>query len=158
MTPAQALIRDFVDGDELPLREVFHSSVHRLAGTHYTEEQLEAWAPGEFDSAAWRAKIRGIRPFVAVMAAGIAGYASLRKDGYIDHFYVAGTFARQGIGTALMNHLVAKAARRRIAQLTANVSLCAEQFFAMNGFSVVERRTVRAGAVTLTNVHMCRSP
>jgi putative acetyltransferase len=153
-----ALIRDFMPGDELALREVFHSSVHQLAGTHYTAEQLEAWAPAAFDAAAWTAKMRAIHPFVAVKAAGIAGYASLGKDGDIDHFYVAGAFARQGIGTALMNLILAKAARHRIARLTADVSLCAEGFFAINGFFVVERRTVRSAAVTLANARMCRSP
>jgi putative acetyltransferase len=158
MKAAQVVIREFTLGDELRLREVFHSSVHRLAGTHYTAEQLEAWAPLVFDTAAWIAKIRALRPFVAVKAADIAGYASLGKEGYIDHFYVAAAFAGQGIGTALINHLLAVAARHRIAQLTAHVSLCAEEFFATNGFIVVERQTIRAGEVTLANARMCRSP
>ena len=42
------------------------------------------------------------KPFVAEIEGQIVGYADLQEDGYIDHFFVSGSMARRGVGSALM--------------------------------------------------------
>jgi putative acetyltransferase len=44
-------LRGFLEGDEAALRAVFESAIHGVAIRDYTLEQLDAWAPREFDPA-----------------------------------------------------------------------------------------------------------
>jgi putative acetyltransferase len=150
-------IRRFKAGDEPVLRSVFFSSVHDLTGGHYSLEQQFAWAPVDHDPAAWARRIRDIQPFLAEVDGAVAGYADLQPSGYIDHFYVAGAFARHGVGRALMNHLLARARSLRIPELWSHVSLTAEPFFSKYGFQVEARNEFLLRGVTLVNATMRKS-
>lgn len=152
------LIRAYRPGEEAALREVFRSSVHQRASRDYSPEQLEAWAPREYDPDWWNRRIHGNRPFVAEVDGRIAGYADLQDSGYIDQFFVAGGHTGRGVGSALMRHLLGEAARRRIGALFADVSLTAEPFFARHGFVVETRRQVVVRNVSLANARMRRAP
>ena len=52
-------IRTFRNGDEAALHAIFHSSVYALACKDYTTEQLDAWAPRQYDAAQWGEWVRG---------------------------------------------------------------------------------------------------
>jgi putative acetyltransferase len=130
-------IRRFLDGDEPALHAVFHSAIHGLACKDYTSEQIEAWAPQQVDPALWARRMRGIQPFVVVAPDGIAGYADVQASGYIDHFFVAARYARQGVGRLLMGRIHEEARTQGIGVLTSDVSRTAQAFFASFGFSIV---------------------
>ncbi len=150
-------IRSFRPGDAPALRSVFHAAVHCLACGHYSAEQLAAWAPAEYDASQWASRMQAIQPFVAVADGGaIAGYADLQPSpsGYIDMFFVAPAYARQGVGQALMAHIHAQAAQQGLVRLWADVSLAAEPFFAAQGFAVEERQAVERAGVVLRNARM----
>lgn len=147
-------IRCFEQGDEPALREVFYSAIHHAARTDYTVEQLAAWAPAEYDEQAWTARMRGIRPFIAEVNGRIVGYADLQPDGYIDHFFVAGTAQGTGAGGALMRHIHALAEARGMTELYAHVSVTAEPFFEHFGFEVQERRMPVVRGIALSNAVM----
>jgi putative acetyltransferase len=136
------------------LHAVFYSSVHELTGQHDRLEQGRAWAPHAYDAAQWAARLRGNQPFVAEIDRRIAGFADLQAWGYIDHFFVAGTFAGLGVGKALMAQLHESAAGRVITGLFANVSLTAEPSFAKNGFVIEARQRVAVRGVVLANARM----
>lgn len=157
-------IRPFEPGDAAALRTVFHASVHGLAAAHYGPEQLNAWAPLAHDPAQWAARMQANQPFVAwadhASAPGtpaIAGFADLQPTGYIDMFFVAPAFARQGVARALMAHIEAQAAQRGITQLHADVSLAAEPFFAASGFAVVARQRPERAGIVLRNARMAKA-
>ena len=132
-------IRRFSNGDEISLFSVFLSSVHTLASHYYTQEQIDAWAPTDIDPEQWANHMKELRPFVVEVDGEIAGYADVQPNGYIDHFFVSGTYPRQGVGTLLMNRIHEEARQRGIGELTSNVSKAAEAFFLRHGFHVVER-------------------
>lgn len=151
------LIRPFHPGEELQLRTLFHDSVHRLATAHYTANQLEAWAPADFDAPAWCARIRDNRPVVAEDEAGaLLGYADLQSDGHIDQFFVASHAARRGVGRAMLAYLERRARRLGIARLSADISLCAETFFLHHGFRVTQRQLPIVRGVALANARMVK--
>ena len=152
----EPLIREFRPGDEAALAAVLGSAVHDLAKADYTPEQLAAWAPAVFDEARWGERVRALHPFVAEIEGTPVGYADLQPSGYIDHFFVTGTHARRGIGSALMARIEREARARGIAELFANVSLTAERFFARHGFLVEARQVVVSRGVELANARMRR--
>jgi putative acetyltransferase len=147
-------IRRFRVGDEAALHAVFHSAVHMTAIQSYTPLQIDAWAPHEIDMGAWSTRMQDLRPFVAEAGGRIVGYADVQANGYMDHFFVAGTCARQGVGTALMNHILDVARQRGIESLTSDVSRNAQAFFQKFGFVVVEQRSPTVRGVIVPNARM----
>ncbi|AQW31643.1 GNAT family N-acetyltransferase [Ralstonia syzygii subsp. celebesensis] len=150
-------IRSFHPGDEPALHAIFYSAVHQLAATHYTAAQLAAWAPADHDAAQWAERIRRIQPFVAEIDGRPVGYADLQSSGDIDQFFVCGAHARQGVGQALMNHLLRQAGARDIRALSVLVSRNAEPFFLRNRFTVAVRQQVAVRGVILPNAWMTRT-
>lgn len=148
------LIRDFCEGDEATLWEVYFSSIHDIANKDYSPEQLDAWAPRQHDERQWAQRIRGINPYIAEVAGCVVGYADLQESGYIDHFFVAGPHHRRGVGHALMEHIHQVAKQRGLLELYSDVSLTAEPFFAKHGFVVEARKSVVVRGVTLSNARM----
>jgi len=150
-------IRRYREGEEPALFEIYYSAIQLVACRNYTPEQLQAWAPRDFDSELWRRRIRGINPFVAELNGQIVGYADLQANGYIDHFFVSGTHPREGIGSQLMQHLLDQAQALGISELTSDVSRTAEPFYETFGFSVVERRHPELCGVVVPNALMRRT-
>ncbi|MGB3288862.1 MAG: GNAT family N-acetyltransferase [Burkholderiaceae bacterium] len=147
-------IRQFRPGDEAALFRVFYTAIHETAARDYTQEQIDAWAPAGFDMDLWGNRMRQIRPFVAELDHEIVGYADVQPNGYIDHFFVAGAYPRQGIGRQLMRRIHEQAQSSGLTQLHSNVSKTAEPFFALHGFHVVERNSPVRRGVVLQNALM----
>ena len=150
------LIRKLVAGEELKLRRVFYSAVHTHAQGFYSTEQLNAWAPCDFDAEHWIKKMNSLRPYVVECDGRILAYADLQETGLIAHFFVAGEAGKRGIGTELMRLLIHEASRLGLGEVHAFVSRSAEAFFAKHGFTVEERRTVSVGGVPLTHARMSK--
>ena len=147
-------LREFRLGDEPALRAVFESAIHGTARRDYSREQVEAWAPRKHDVEDWALHMQDLAPFVACADTRAVGYADLQSTGYIDHFFVAAEAGGQGVGAMLMRRLLARAEELRLTELTSNVSLTAQPFFAHFGFEVVEHRVVDVRGVELRNAAM----
>lgn len=147
-------IRRFIVGDEAALLRVFFSAIRTVASRDYAAEQIEAWAPEDLSKALWVNRVRETQPFVVEIDHEIVGYADVQKDGYIDHFFVSGAHARQGIGTMLMARIHEEAMALGLAELTSDVSKTAEPFFTFHGFQVIERRSLMVRGVVLQNALM----
>lgn len=147
-------IRRFRLGDEAALFRVYFTAIHEVACRNYTSEQVDAWAPADLDMDLWANKVQEIRPFLVELDGKIVGYADVQPDGYIDHFFVSGAHPRQGIGTLLMARIHEEAKSLGLSELTSDVSMTAEPFFALHGFKVVERRLPMLRGVTVPNALM----
>jgi putative acetyltransferase len=148
------LVRRFRLGDAHALWRVFHSAIHLIAARDYTSDQIRAWAPEDIDPTLWRQRMEAINPFVVERDGQIVGYADLQPTGYIDHFFVSGCHPRQGIGGLLMATLHNEARDHEVGELTSDVSLTAQPFFARHGFVVVEHRTPLQRGVVVPNARM----
>lgn len=148
-------VRSYRPGDEIALWQVFHDAVHQLAANHYSQEQLDAWAPQRPDWTQWRQRIQALHPFVAVCDNDQAlAYADLQANGYIDHFFVAPQHARQGVGRRLLAHIEQTARQNGLHELSADVSLNAQAFFAHFGFELQRRQTPVIRGIALKNARM----
>lgn len=141
-------LRRFRAGDEAALFCVFCSSIRDIASRDYTPQQISAWAAEDIDVHRWAGLMRKLQPFIVEIAGGIAGYADVQSDGYIDHFFVSGKYPCQGVGRLLINAIEEEAGRRGLSELTAQVSKTAEPFFRHLGFVVLRRGgPVRRGVI-----------
>ena len=147
-------LREFRPGDEPALRAVFASAIHVTARRDYSQLQVDTWAPREFDASAWAFRVQEIQPFVALVDDIVVGYADVQPTGCIDHFYVAAGAGGQGVGGALMRRLFARAHELGLSELTSNVSITAQPFFAHFGFEVVEHRVFDMRGVEMRHASM----
>lgn len=147
-------IRRFQVGEEQALFEIYHSAIHLVASNDYAPDQINAWAPPDLDRGLWASHMRHLNPLVAELAGKAVGYADVQPLGYIDHFFVSGHYPRQGIGTSLMAALHAEAKRLQLQELTANVSITAQPFFAKAGFAIAQSRVVEIRGVAIANALM----
>ena len=143
-------VRPYRPSDCPILAELFYQTVHWVCGQDYTPEQLDAWADGQVDLAAWDASFQAHTTLVAEWDGMIAGFADLAGDGYLDRLYVHKDLQGRGIATALCDALPG-------ARLT-HASLTARPFFEHRGWRVEREQQVERHGVKLTNFVMVWEP
>ncbi len=141
-------LRPYRSEDCPVLAALFYDTVHTVNARDYTPEQLDAWADGQVDLAAWDASFLAHTTLVAEAEGIIVGFADLADDGYLDRLYVHKDWQGRGVATALCDALPG-------AKLT-HASLTARPFFEQRGWQVVKEQQVERRGVLLTNFVMKR--
>ena len=150
-TLREAQAHEFAD-----LHTLFHAAVHQLACHHYSAAQCAAWAPAQYDAEAWQHRLATNPPWVACRGDTLAGFIDLHPDGLIGLCFVHPQFDGRGVGSGLLQHVLAQAAARALPRLYADVSLCAEALFTRHGFVVTQRQSVSLRGQTFANARMER--
>ena len=75
-------IRRYQSGDCRELAELFYNTVHGVNCRDYTKEQLDAWAGGKVDTAAWNRSFLEHDTFFAEENGVIVGFADMDAAGY----------------------------------------------------------------------------
>ena len=136
--------------------DIFYESVHGIDSAHYTDAQKQAWAPLPRNYESWVMRLMFKQPFVAMVEEKMVGFIELDPDGHIDCMYTLPAFERQGIGSALYEHLLTEANNKNIKRLYVEASHVAKPFFAGKGFIIVEENQVAKGGELITNFTMER--
>jgi putative acetyltransferase len=147
-------IRDFRMADSKEIADLFHGSVHSLDAENFSAEELEAWAPTPPDYSHWRERLAAKKPYVAEREGMIIGFIELEDDGHIDCFYTHRDFQRQGVGSALYNHLLKEADARDVHDLYVEASAIARPFFEREGFRFEKANRLELRGQILTNFSM----
>jgi putative acetyltransferase len=149
-------IRRFRDDDAPALAALFHGAVHGIAAAHYSQAQVEAWAPALPDPERFRARAAdGRLLLVAVDEAGAPlAYGDLEPDGHIDHLYRRPDAAGTGVTASLYAELEAAARARGIARLYVEASEPARRFFLKRGFTLTARNDFELAGVPIHNWRM----
>lgn len=142
------VLRPYRSEDCPVLAELFYQTVHGVCHRDYAPDQLDAWADGQVDLAAWDISFQAHTTLVAEWDGVIAGFADLRQDGYLDRLYVHRDYQGRGIATALLDALPG-------ATLT-HASLTARPFLERRGWQMVREQQVERHGVKLTNFVMVR--
>lgn len=95
-----------------------------------------------------------MQPWVVEFENKLVAYADLQTDGYIDHFYVSGSYAKRGIGALLLQHVIETGKQKRFPQVYAQVSYTAQALFLKYGFSILSQNTIQLGEVSISNLNM----
>ncbi len=130
-------IRRYHPDDAETLWELVFNTVHHINSRDYSDEQIKAWAPAEYDMNEWQQELCDKQPLVLCLEGKICGYADLQNNGHINHFFVAHDRQREGKGSYLIKRLFSKAQDMGLKEITVEASITARPFFEHHGFSVV---------------------
>ena len=147
-------IRDFQEEDAPTLWALFFNTVRNVNRRDYTEQQVKAWAQEGFDSQLWLKKMISIQPFVAELDGVIVGYSDVQPSGLVDHFFCHHEYQGQGVGRALMTHVIRQAEAKGRDRIYSEVSITARPFYEHMGFTVVNEQQIEVRGATLTNYVM----
>jgi putative acetyltransferase len=149
-------IRPFRPDDAPALAALFHAAVHGIARAHYSQAQVNAWAPEVPDPARFRARGADGRLLLVAVDAGDAplAYGDVEADGHIDHLFCRPDAAGTGVTASLYAALEAAARGRGIGRLYTEASEPARRFFLKQGFVVVARNDFDLGGVAIHNMRM----
>jgi putative acetyltransferase len=149
-------VRPYRSEDAPALAALFHAAVHGIARLHYSQAQVDAWAPEVPDAERVRARAAdGRTMLVAVDDSGAPlAYGDFEADGHIDHLFCRPDAAGTGVTTALYAALEAAARARGIGLLYVEASEPARRFFLRRGFHLVARRDFEIGGVAIHNFEM----
>ena len=147
-------VRVMQPGEGSVLREIFRDAVRAIDPEHYSAEQVRLWAARAPDMELWRDESAGRLVLVAEDGSGVVGFASLERDGHIDHLYVRPTRQGCGVGLTLLREVEACSASVEAERLFTEASICARPVFERAGFSVISVQRVEIGGVGFQNYRM----
>lgn len=151
-------IRDYNPSDCAALAQLFYDTVHTINSRDYTAAQLEVWATGSIDLAAWNRSFLEHLTLVAEMDDIIVGFADMDHQGHLDRLYVHKNYQGKGIATALVKALEQRTINENIDFYETYASITARPFFEKLGYTVQSENTVVRGSVSLTNFKMTKKP
>lgn len=147
-------IRNYKESDTKALWNIHFNTIRNINIRDYSQAQVEAWAPDVFDNSIWLKRMKGLNPFVAVIDNVIVGYTDLQSNGLIDHFFCHHEYQGQGVGKALMNHILRVGNQREVKRFYSEVSITARPFYEHFGFNVVQKQDVEIRGKKLRNFVM----
>jgi putative acetyltransferase len=138
------LVRTHRNSDIPNISRLYYDTIHRVNSRDYTREQIDAWAPEVPAESFWKERFKKYSVYVAEEDKRIVGFTELDSTGHIDCFFVHHEWQRRGVGTRMLQRIVASAGRQEIRRLFAEVSITAVPFFLEKGFVIVrENEAVR---------------
>ena len=150
------IVRAFKPGDAPALAQIFYRAIHEIARAHYSQQQVNAWAPAV--PASERFVARGRDGRILLVAVGESeeplAYGDVEPDGHIDHLFCKPEAAGSGVAATLYGELEAAARRRGIARLYVEASEPAQRFFLKRGFTTLERNDFELNGVAIHNFRM----
>ena len=151
------IVREYRPADVQELANIYYNTIHLINIQHYSQEQVDVWAPeSSLETEGWAKKFTRTKPFVAVAGDEIVGFAEFEPNGHIDCFYVHHNWIGKGVGKALMRAILTRAGELNIATIFSEVSITAKPFFESQGFKVIVQQTVAKKGIELTNYKMER--
>lgn len=145
------LLRRYRSADCETLAKLFYDTVHNVNIRDYTAEQVEAWANGSVDLAAWDKSFSEHYTIIAEENGIIVGFGDITEGGYLDRLYVHKDCQRQGIGSAICDELESYPDTD---ELSVHASITAKPFFISRGYVVEKEQQVERREVFLTNFLM----
>lgn len=139
--PPDITIRAGTPADAPAILELHRASIMAIGRSHYTQVEVESWAAGLVAERYAQMMERGEESFIVASVAdgSLAGFCSF-KPGEIVGLYVAPSWARRGVGGALLQQAESIAAAEP-GVIRIGASLSGQAFYEAHGYRVTIRRT-----------------
>lgn len=148
-------LRVYREDDCAEFARLFYDTVHKINIADYTRQQVDAWADGQVDLAAWNESFLRHHTITAEEDGRIVGFGDIDEVGYLDRLYVHSEYQRRGIASAICDELEAYA-KKSVRVVTTHASITAKPFFQRRGYEVVREQSVLRRGVYLTNFVMSK--
>lgn len=147
-------IRRLLDDEYDNVVKLITQTVHTVCAKDYTKEELDAWAPENFDINKFRGNLSGCLNLAAFEKEMLVGFISVERSGYINRLYTHKDFLRRGIATALFKRAEDWARLKGIRELSLDSSKTAEGFYLKMGFKKSGLSVINHGGVVFRNTVM----
>ena len=149
-------VRPYRDGDAPALAALFHAAVHGIARLHYSQAQVDAWAPGVPDAERFRSRSTDGRVLLVAVDESDAplAYGDVESDGHIDHLFCRPDAAGTGVAATLYAVIEQTARERGVSRLYTEASEPARRFFLKHGFAETARNDFDLAGVPIHNFRM----
>lgn len=143
-------IREVEDTDLVTLMELFRSAIEVQGRDHYSDDQVHAWS-SRASEASFADFVLLPNTYVAIDDSGPIGFCGYAPDGHITSLYIRPDRSGQGVGRALLSHVLEDAQAKGITKFHAEASEMAIPLFEKMGFA-------KSGfdEVVVANVHFRR--
>jgi len=148
------IIRRSLPSDLAAIERIYRDSIRSLGPSAYSPAQVVAWSGFADDRQAFRDWIATATTFVALDEDRPIGFGGLQSSGRIASLFVAPDAMRRGVGTQLLEHLLAEARGRGFRVVTAHASDFSRPLFARYGFSVTDVEHTTVGGVEFSRYAM----
>lgn len=128
-------IRKLLDDEYEEVIKLIYETVHHVCKNDYTEKELFAWAPENFDRIKFQKALDSCYNIVMVHKNNIVGFLSMEQDGYLNRLYTHKDHTGKGIAAALLEDAEKWAKGNGITELRLDSSKTAEGFYVRMGFS-----------------------
>ena len=151
-------LREYCNDDLDEILKLFYETVHRVNRFDYDDEELDAWAPKEPNTAKWKYDLENSYTVVAVDDDGkIVGFGNLVRYGYLDRLYVHKDHQNQGIATLICGHFEELCKQNEKRSIIVEASITAQRFFERRHYKTVKKQKVYRNGCWLTNYVMEKS-
>jgi len=133
-------IRKFKESDLDECISLFRDTVHTVNTKHYTQSQVDVWAPANIDKAVWNKQLAENITYVAIYNNQVVGFGCMTPQGYFDLLYVHKDFQRQGIAKSIVLKFETLAKQLGIKEITTETSITAKPFRESMGYQVVKQQ------------------
>ena len=147
-------IRRLLDDEYNDVVKLITETVHTVCSDDYTKEELEAWAPENFDIRKFRMNLLHCLNLVAFEKGKLVGFISMERNGYINRLYTHKDFLHRGIATALYQKSEEWAKEQGIREISLDSSRTAEGFYIKMGFEKSGISVINHGNVVFRNTVM----
>jgi putative acetyltransferase len=149
----QVRVREYRPDDAADLAQIFFESVRRVGCRHYSDAQVEAWAPTPAEPDSWSRRASDGRITLVAVDGGDRpiAYGDLELDGHIDHLYSSLAAIGKGAAAAIYEDLEQRALALGLKRLYVEASEGAVKFFERKGFKQLRRNDFQLRGVKIHN-------
>lgn len=140
-------IRQAIVADMPQLAILYYDTVSQHGPTYYTAHQTQAWANFVTDAESFRRFILDVRTYIAEESGIRLGFGGISPAGRITSLYVHRAHLGEGIGSRLLQHLIAQAEGDQMPRLYAEASRFSLGLFEKFGFRQYDIETVERSGV-----------
>lgn len=148
---AEIILRPADEKDIPAIIDLYQGTVRSVNSLDYTPEQTSVWASGAENLKRWSDAIKEQYFVIAEIINTplpqsslpsregnwkriVAGFSSIRKDGYLDFLYVHKDCQRKGVGSALLIEIERKAVEQKNPEIYSHASSTAKGLFERMGY------------------------
>lgn len=140
--------------DVVEIAELFRDTVRNINSKDYSKAEIEEWSSKYVDYDRWKSKISEQYFLKATKGDQIVGFASLRRDGYLDYLFTHKDYQGKGVASSLIKQIERNAIAQDHTMLFSEVSVSAKSFFEKNGFKTIKQQNKRVRHKELINFVM----